>query len=257
MLGKLGRVGGQALKIRRQGPPPAVTRGVGVDVLIVHPQALLRQALCTLVGSWSGTGAVAQAGSLHEALEIATHLCPGIVVVDDQLPGTSSGAAIATIRRRVKTAGIIVLLERPERALQIIRAGASGCIHYGAAAGELREAVRAVAGGGTFVSSAIVQTLVRKQDQPAPSVDVLSPREDQVLRMSAAGLGNQRIAAELGLSVKTVEAHKAHVAHKLGIRGSVELLKYAIRSGLATLEQEHGPPASADRAPSRLVPEPV
>jgi DNA-binding NarL/FixJ family response regulator len=216
-----------------------------MKVLVAYRQRLLRQALRTVLSAQPDVAVVTEAEDGKEAVELAERTSPDVVVMDAQLPVVSGVDATALIRRRGGGARVLLLTlgSDDEQILAMLRAGATGCLLKDAEVDELLLAVRTVHRGGAYhsprLAERIAQNLVRyaaDRSSQAPPSDLLSVREREVLQLVAEGLGNQAIARRLILSVKTVEAHKDHIARKLGIRGRTELIKYAIRTGMIELE---------------------
>ena len=119
---------------------------------------------------------------------------------------------------------------------RLLRAGASGYVLKRAAASELVRAVRTVAAGGTYVDESLAGALVEsyldaESASRQPAGDTLSDRERDVLMRIARGFSNKEIAAELGLSVKTIETYKSRVSEKLALRTRVDIVRYAARQG--------------------------
>jgi two-component system response regulator NreC len=218
-----------------------------IKLLVAYRHALLRQALRTALASQNDIEVVQEAADGKEAIELAEKTQPDVVVMDTQMPVISGVEATAHIKKRVGGARILLLTlgADDEMILNILRAGAAGCLLKDADLNELMLAIRTVHRGGSYLSPEIadrmVQNYVRFAEKPGeerPRRELLSVREREILQLVAEGLGNQAIAARLTLSVKTVEAHKAHICQKLGVRGRTELIKYAIRKGLIDLELE-------------------
>ena len=143
-----------------------------------------------------------------------------------------------------------------ELILNMLRAGAAGCLLKDADVAELLLAIRTAYRGGSYLSPQIAERMVQQLrplrlgtgPSAAAQRELLSVREREILQLVAEGVGNPRSPRKLTLSVKTVEAHKAHICQKLGVRGRTELIKYAIRKGLIDLEMEQ--PVAA-RVPER------
>jgi two-component system response regulator NreC len=215
-----------------------------MKVLVAYRQRLLRQALRTVLAAQPDIGVVTEAADGKEAVELAERTSPDVVVMDAQLPVVSGVDATALMRRRAGAAPVLLLTlgTDDEQILAMLRAGATGCLLKDAETDELLHAVRTVRRGGAYhsprLAERIAQNLVRYASDraQAPTGDLLSVREREVLQLVAEGLGNQEIARRLVVSVKTVEAHKDHIARKLGVRGRTELIKYAIRTGMIELE---------------------
>ena len=219
-----------------------------IKLLLAYRHTLLRQALRTLLTAQGDVDVVHEAEDGKEAVELAAKHRPDVVLMDTQLPVVSGIEATRLIRKRARTSRVLLLTlgADDEYILQLLRAGASGCLLKDADAQELILAIRAAHRGGSYLSPAIsdkmVQNYIRLADGIVDDIpvqkEVLSVREREILQLVADGFGNQQIAAKLCLSVKTVEAHKAHIMRKLNVKGRTELIKYAIRKGLIELEMD-------------------
>src|SRR5262245_29028003 len=218
-----------------------------IKLLLAYRHTLLRQALRTLLTSQGDVEVIQEAEDGREAVELAEKYRPDVVPMDTQLPVVSGIEATRLIKKRSRDSRVLLLTlgADDEYILQLLRAGASGCLLKDSDAQELTLAIRAAHRGGSYLSPAIsdkmVQNYIRLADgvaDDAPQKEVLSVREREILQLVAEGYGNQQIAAKLCLSVKTVEAHKAHIMRKLNVKGRTELIKYAIRKGLIELEVE-------------------
>jgi len=216
-----------------------------IKLLLAYRHTLLRQALRTLLTAQGDVEVIQEAEDGREAVELAEKHRPDVVLMDTQLPVVSGIEATRMIRKRNRDVRVLLLTlgADDEYILQLLRAGASGCLLKDADAGELILAIRAAHRGGSYLSPAIsekmVQNYVRLADEvadDAPRKEVLSVREREILQLVVEGQGNQAIVQKLFISVKTVEAHKAHIMRKLNVKGRTELIKYAIRKGLIELE---------------------
>ena len=212
-------------------------------VLLAYRHTLLRQALRHLLTAQGDVDVLAEVGDGKQALERAEQLRPDIVLMDLALPILDGVEATQLIKRRVPQTKVILLTvgAADEDVVRALQAGVSGCLVKDADAAELALAIAAVQRGASYLSPAISERVIQGCLQPGDGrhrseLDPLSVREREVLQLIADGLSNQEIANRLFLSVKTVEAHKAHIMRKLNIRGRTELIKYAIRKGLITIE---------------------
>jgi two-component system response regulator NreC len=225
--------------------------------LLAYRHTLLRQALRTVLAASPDIATVVEATNGQEAVTLAAMHRPDVVLMDAQLPVVSGVEATELIKGQGRGARVLLLTlgADEELVIEMLRAGASGCVLVDADVNELVTAVRVAAGGGSYLSHELQERLVRSYStRPGQEGDFnrrrtyLSPRELEVLRLAAEGTGNSEIARRLVLSVKTVEAHKANICQKLGVRGSAGLIKYAIRKGLIDLE------AAPERAAHPTVP---
>jgi DNA-binding NarL/FixJ family response regulator len=179
---------------------------------------------------------VAEAADGVEAFEQALATKPDLCVMDVSMPRMTGLQAARQIRAHLPETQVLALsMHDDERyVFDAIKAGASGYVLKRQADSELIEAVRAVAGGGRFLSatvdaSAMQEWIERGDDEPH---DPLTPRELDVVKLIAEAYTNRQIAEILTVSEKTVESHRANVLGKLGMRDRVELVRYAIRRGL-------------------------
>jgi two-component system, NarL family, response regulator NreC len=216
-----------------------------IKLLLAYRDGLLRQALGTVLAAQPDVGLIVQAADGKQAVELAEQHHPDVVLMDAQMPVVSGIEATELIKQHAADVQVLLLTmgADEEMVLEMLRAGASGCILKDADLTDLVTAMRVTAKGGSYLSRQIEERLVNRYSRVSGRVgarprNVLSLRERQVLQMVVDGIGNKAIAERLSLSVKTVEAHKANVAQKLGVRGSTELIKYAIRKGLIDLEPE-------------------
>jgi DNA-binding NarL/FixJ family response regulator len=239
-----------AQPLSRPNLPPAGR----IKLLLAYRHTLLRQALRTLLTAQGDVDVIQEAEDGKEAVEMAEKYRPDVVLMDTQLAVVSGIEATRLIKKRSRDSRVLLLTlgADDEYILQLLRAGASGCLLKDADAQELTLAIRAAHRGGSYLSPAIsdkmVQNYIRLADgmtDEAPQKEILSVREREILQLVAEGYGNQAIAGKLCLSVKTVEAHKAHIMRKLNVKGRTELIKYAIRKGLIELEMESAEPVAS------------
>jgi two-component system, NarL family, response regulator NreC len=204
-----------------------------VRVLLADDHAVVREGLKALVGGHPNFEVVGEAADGPSALALAEDRDPDVVVVDVSMPGM--GGAEVTARLRQARAGRKVLAltvhEDPGYLRALLAAGATGYVLKRAAADELLVAIRAVAGGGLYVDPALAAEAGAPQ---AIEAAALSEREAEVVRLVAGGYSNKEIAAQLAVSVKTVETYKARAMEKLGVRTRVGLVRYALGQGWLT-----------------------
>ena len=216
-----------------------------IKVLIVDDHAVLRQALRMLLENQPEVDVVGDASNGREALEACEKLHPDVVLMDMVMPGLNGLEATRQIRRRVPKAKVLILTGymEDEQILAALRAGASGYVVKKSDVQELLLGIQSVHRGNTYFSSAIsdgdaVQDYLWQAKKPESKTgyDLLTSREREVLQLIAEGYSNQKIAGELFISVKTVEAHKAHIMSKLHAQNRTDLIRYAIRKGIVGLD---------------------
>ncbi len=206
-------------------------------ILLVEDHVTVRQGIRLLIDGQSDMTVVAEASDGASAIEKAANLNPDVIVMDLAMPGVNGLGATRTIRERLPGAVIVALTRYNDDAYlhELLRAGVAGYVLKQSSSAELLQAIRAVAGGGQYLDSAITARVTvgfagrnTPKGRPVPSI---TEREAQVLRMIAWGHSNKEIAAKLDLSVKTVEVHKANAMRKLSLRGRIDIVRYAVLQG--------------------------
>jgi two-component system, NarL family, response regulator NreC len=208
-------------------------------ILIVDDHAMVRKGLRMTLEAQRDLKVVGEAGTLQEAIEVATRVMPQIITLDLAMPGPSGIASLERLRAAAPAARIIVvtMYDDPAYVRSAVAMGAVGYVNKSAADTELIAAVRAVAAGRVFIDAGNAGTLESMLSAKLPQagaapIDQLSEREREVLRQVARGYTNQQIAEEIGLSVKTVESYRARLMKKLGLRERSDLVRLAIEMGV-------------------------
>lgn len=218
---------------------------VTVNVLLVEDHAIVRQGIKALLEEEPDIVVVGETGDGSQALVLVENLCPNVVLMDLSLPGLGGIEATHQIRERFPDVRVVVLSmhEHEEYVFRALRAGASGYVVKQSTSTELVLALRAVAGGSTFLSPTISQILIDDyvhragaRDKDDAALDILTPREREVLQLIARGFNNRQIAERLHISVKTVETHRGNMMRKLDVHDRAGVVKFAMDSGLITLE---------------------
>jgi DNA-binding NarL/FixJ family response regulator len=215
-----------------------------IRVLIVDDHAVLRQALRYLLSSQPGVDVIGDASNGREAIEMAERLQPDVVLMDAVMPGLNGIEATRQIRRRLPKTKVLVLTGymEDEQIAGALKAGASGYVVKKSDLDELLLGIQAVHRGNPYFSSSIGDGDVTdylwqmRSNEGRVGYDLLTSREREVLQLIAEGYSNQKIAQELVISVKTVEAHRAHIMTKLHARNRTDLIRYALRKGLVGLD---------------------
>ncbi len=203
-----------------------------VRVLLVDDHTVVRRGLRKILESTEEIDVIGELGDGSNAVAEAARLNPDVIVMDIGLPGINGIEATRQIRAKVPAAHILVLSMHADE--QYIRqsaaAGAQGYLLKDADDRDLVSAVRAVQRGESHFPSQLANAVASGETPP----DVLSPREREVLGGVCAGRTNREIAGQLGLSVSTVETHRKHIIEKLDLHSTAELVRYAIRHGIAS-----------------------
>ena len=207
-------------------------------ILLADDHVTVRQGLKMLIDSQDDMTVVSEASDGAAAVEQARTIRPDVVVMDISMPGMNGLVATRTLKQVQPDSVIVILTRHGDDAYlqELLRAGADGYVLKQSAASELLQAIRATAVRGQYLDSALTARVtagfLAKSGRKAQVTGVsLSERESEVLRLIAAGYSNKEIAAQLELSVKTVEVHKANAARKLGLKGRIDIVKYALLQG--------------------------
>jgi DNA-binding NarL/FixJ family response regulator len=224
------RSGNNAL--RDVGPPQPI------KVFLIDDHPVVREGFVRALADEPGIEVVGEAENAAEALSLAPSRAPDVVLVDLNLPDRDGVELLGALRNVVPRAKLVVLsaCEDEFRVAESLRAGAHGYLLKTATIDEVVEGVRRSAAGGAALSPAIAGVVVRAVKKPAPagaaSLDILTDRERQVLRLLALGQPTRDAARQLSISPKTVETHRVRIYAKLGCKSLVELTRFALRAGL-------------------------
>ena len=205
-------------------------------VLIVDDHTLVRAGLSRLLQTFAGVDVVAEASNADQAIDLATIHRPDLVLLDLSLPGRTGLEALSVILERAPGTRVVMMSmhDDPLHVRDALDRGAAGFVVKDAAPMELELALRSALGGDVFlsprISSRMIAPLLGKA-KPA-GVAALPPRQREILAQIGRGLSSKEIAADLGISVKTVETHRAAVMHKLKLRTTAELVRYAVRNNI-------------------------
>jgi DNA-binding NarL/FixJ family response regulator len=208
-------------------------------VVLVDDHAILRDGLRAVLDAQPGIAVVGEGEDGRQALDLVERLQPDVVVMDIAMPNLNGAEATRQIKRRWPNVRVVILTmhENQQYLIQIINAGATGCVLKRAAGTELVAAVRAAARGESFFSPAIASMVLedyrlRLARDTADPAELLTEREREVLQLVAEGKTNKEIADALVVSIKTVQTHRAHIMEKLNAHDRTDLVKHAIRMGM-------------------------
>ena len=204
--------------------------------LIVDDHPLVREWLTNLINQQPDLAVCGEAEARPQALQAVVALKPDIVIVDIALKGSSGIELIKDVTHCCPGVAVLVLSmhEEPHYAERALRAGAMGYVMKRETSRKVITAIRQVLGGKMYVSAHVAGAMaaqpVRGRTLPAQSpAEVLGHRELEVFELIGQGRGTRQIAEMLRVSIKTVEAHCAHIKEKLGLAGAGELLREAVR----------------------------
>jgi len=201
------------------------------DVIIAEDEELIREAFRSLVSSLDGFRVVADVGDGRRAVEETDRLVPGIVLMDLAMPGMDGVAATREIKARRPGVKILALTAMTDEAhiSEALAAGVDGYVLKNASGEELALAMAALLRGRKFMCGGLMDRIIDGylkgiEYRSFDGLAHLSPRENQVLDRIARGRLNKQIAWELGISIKTVEKHRANLKRKLGAASTAELI---------------------------------
>jgi DNA-binding NarL/FixJ family response regulator len=211
-----------------------------IRVLLADDHTLVRAGIRGLLQGLAGVEVVGEAADGREALRLAEALRPDVVLLDVSMPGLNGlevAGRLATFDPSIRVL-ILSMHSSEEYVLRALRAGCAGYLLKCSAVSELEVAVRAVARGDTYLSPAVskqvVDDYVGRTGGATDPIDALTPRQREVLQLVAEGNTSKEVADRLGLSFKTVEAHRAQIMERLSVHELAGLVRFAVRVGLVT-----------------------
>jgi two-component system response regulator NreC len=215
---------------------PVATEVQRITLVLADDHAVVRAGLRMLLQAEPGHQVLAEAGTAVDALRYTRAHRPSVLLLDLNMPGRSSLEMIPEILEAAPETAVVVLTmqEDPAFARQALRAGALGYVLKEAADEELLQAVRLAAHGQTYLNPRLGARLAAEPAVPAALPDDLTEREVEVLRLIALGHTNSEIAAQLYLSVRTIESHRAHIQQKIRRTSRAELVQYALEHGFVS-----------------------
>ena len=208
-------------------------------VMIADDQGIVRAGIRSLLEPVEDIQVVGEAADGWEAVEKALRLRPDVVLMDISMPRLRGIEATREIHQQMPNVKILALTvhDREEYFFAMLKAGGSGYLLKEGEPEELLAAIRAVQRGDAYLSPTVTRSvlddyLARRGSEMASDYDQLTLRQKEVLQLVAEGKTTRQIAAELHLSVKTVEKHRSQMMKKLGLQNIQSLMKYALRKGL-------------------------
>jgi len=234
----------------RPAARPAATRGEPVGtrarsrahVLVIDDKGIMRDALCSLLADLPDVAFVSGAPIGAEALRTATNLRPDVVILELPPAAYAGLRLIAALKNASPSPRVIVLTWRndPQLVESALRAGADGYLLKSDGSGDLRDALATVIGGARYLSAAVsapagfgLERAAGGRAESERTVEELTDRERQVIRLIASGHRTREIAQALSLSHKTIEKHRTSLMRKLKLRNAAAVTAYAIAHGFA------------------------
>lgn len=206
-------------------------------VLIADDHRIVGEGLRGLLEPWFELAAIVEDG--QQLVDAATRLRPDVIVADISMPRLNGLEAIDQLRRAGMEAKVVFLTMHRDAtyAARALQAGAAGFVLKHSASSELVTAIQEALAGRTYLTPAIASLLKRDPTggldaSTVPATSPLTPRQREVAQLYAEGYSAKEIAAQLGISTRTAENHKAHIMSALGLSTTAELVQYAMRHGL-------------------------
>jgi len=208
-----------------------------IRIVLADDHAIVREGLKRIVGDAPDFQVVGEAADGTQVMKIVRELDFDVLVLDLSMPGRSGMELIKLVKAEKPKLRILVLSMHQETqyAVRAIKSGASGYLTKESAPAQLEQAIRKIAAGGAYISAEVAEQLAlgAMPGGDTPPHETLSDREFEVFRLLVSGDAVSDIAHKLNLSVKTVSTHKANLMQKLGLNNQTELVRYALKHGLA------------------------
>lgn len=207
-------------------------------ILLADDHAMFRAGLRALLETEESIEVVGEAGSGDEAVDLALELRPDLVIMDLSMPGTNGLEATRRIAALDIGVAILVLTVHAEEEylVPVVEAGASGYLTKNGADRDLVEAIGTVARGEVYLPAQAAALLLKQvrdsSESETPGVAGLSPREREVLALTAEGFSSSEIGKKLFISPKTVDTYRGRIMEKLKLNHRSELVRFALRTGL-------------------------
>lgn len=212
-----------------------------IRVAVADDHPVVREGLVAMLETQSDFSIIGSAATGPEALALVRSRDPDVLLLDLEMPGLDGVGVLRALRETRARVRVIVftVFDTDERIIAAVEAGAAGYLLKGAPRAEVFAAVRVVASGGSLLAPLAASAVLRRvRGETAPSESPsLTPRERDVLAHVARGLGNKQIAAQLGISERTVKFHVSAVFAKLGAANRTDAVTRAAQAGLIDLSR--------------------
>lgn len=206
-------------------------------ILIADDHPIFRRGLRELLERHPGWAVVAEAQDGYEAIEAALRTSPDVVIIDDAMPRMNGVECARRIRQRLAKTEVCLLTESEDESViaHALPAGARGFVLKSDTEKEILSAVEALANHHPYFSRVVSESLLDhfvKHIGLPPKIDLLTPREREVVQLVAEGMSNKQVGRQLHLSIKTVETHRSAAMRKAGLSSTADLVRYAVRNHL-------------------------
>lgn len=221
-----------------------------ITVLIVDDHTILREGMASLLSGSDDIEVIGMASSGEEAVNLVSELNPNVILMDIVMAGMNGLEATRWVKEQNADVKVVIISSEVTReyVTQGIKCGIDGYLPKDASREDVVQAIRTVAGGAKFFDDAITKLIFEdyysreKDGRRKPSTKSvtsgLTRREYEIIEQVASGKSNQEVADALFVSVKTVETHKKNILDKLGLKNSLQLVRYAIKNNIISLDEE-------------------
>ena len=205
-------------------------------IVIADDHELIREGIKKIIRSSKNMRIAGEAADIEQTLQLVKSEAPDIIVLDINLPGIDGLEGLEMVRKHFPDIPVLILSMYPEEryAVRALKAGASGYITKSMAAEELLKAIEKISSGGVYVSLHLAELLAHEARQPSRALphECLTERELQVLSLLASAKQVKQIAAELAISVSSVNTYRSRIFRKTGMVSNAALIRYAVQQGL-------------------------
>ncbi len=216
----------------------------GISVLLVEDHHVVRKGISYLLSMEKDINIVGEANDGNEAIKMVKDLCPDVVIMDITMPNLNGVDAVKKIKKSVPETKVMILTmhTRDQYIRQALREGASGYLLKESTQEELVNAIRTVHKGGVALSPPISKFVLNEYAKRSDSgngvdsLELLTDRERQIIRLIAEGKSNKEIAKCLSISKSTVNIHRTNIMQKLNIHDTVGLVRYSIEKGIIVID---------------------
>ncbi len=210
-----------------------------IKILLVDDHVLIRKGIALLLGNYSDMTVVGEASDGEEAIQLAYQTEPNVILMDISIPNGLDGfTATKEIKKNLPDTKIIMLTMHNEIAYiqQAMEVGADGYILKNSQGGEMYEAIQSVYTSRRYYEVGLPKGQLEKlfKKKGKNNADILSTREQEIVRLTILGFTNMQISEKLFISAKTVENHKANIMQKLNLKSKAELIQYGITNKYIT-----------------------
>ncbi len=212
-------------------------------IVLADDHHVVRKGMRALLEAEADFRLVGEASDGLETVQLVERLRPDVLVLDLMMPGLNGIEVTRRVRKRSPHTKVLILSmhANDDYVLEALRNGATGYVLKDASMSELVQAVRDVAAGRRYLSQLLAERAIdayvmQTQESTLDRYETLTDREREVLHLAADGLTNAEVAARLSISPRTAEGHRSNMMRKLGLSNQTELVRYAIRRGIITLE---------------------